>query len=172
MCHHLFQRKAVQRKLADEQGMTFVELLIVGLIVALVINGMAFALATSGKNVWLRTDSRMTSLSAAQRALNRLSEDLHRASQATLNCSTANTVTFTPVGAADPVTYTLNSANNTLTRTDTLGTQVVAGYIRAFAPACQPNNPLVQLQLTARVPMVQNTFLDQPLATQVRVVSP
>lgn len=151
--------------------MTFVELLIVGLIVALVINGMAFALATSSKMTWIRTDTRMTSLTAAQRALNRLSQDLHGASQATLDCDTANQVAFTPVGTVGLVTYTLNTASNTLMRTDTLGTVPVAGYIQSFSSVCQRDNPLVRLQLTARVPMV-NTFVDQPLSIQVRVISP
>ena len=158
----------LERLLRGSGGFTFVELLIVGLIVVLVVNGMAWALVSTGQNIWRRTDSEMTLLAAVQRALDRVSEDLYQASQATVTCP-AGQLTFVPAAGGTAITYSISGGN--LVRTQNGTTQPMAGEITAFTPSCQANG-LVRLELTAQVAMNSTTNITQVLSSQVRVQNP
>ena len=172
-------------RLRGSGGFTFVELLIVGLIVVLVVNGMAWALASTGQNIWRRTDSEMTLLVAVQRALDRVSEDLRRATQgygvaADQPSCAGEQITFKRDtnwdgkidGLDDTVIYRRDAATNTLVRTVNNGApQIMAGQIIAFTPSCQANG-LVRLQLTAQVAMTSTANVTQVLNSQVRVQNP
>ena len=155
-------------RLPGSDGFTFVELLIVGLIVVLVVNGMAWTLASSGRMVWARTDAKMASLTAAQRALDRVSEDLRRASQATVTCSSGQ-LTFVPATGGNAVTY--HVTNGSLVRTQNAVAQPIAAQIAVFTPSCQANG-LVRLQFTAQVAMASTANVTRTLDSQVRVQNP
>ena len=148
-----------------------VEMLIVGLIVALVVGGMTTALANSGSQIWLRTDVAMSSLSSAQRALDRISEDLHRrATQASLACST-DQITFDPVGGGGPVAY-VRTALGDLIRAEGALNDVMTTGLDAFAPACAAGSPLVRLLVTARVTAMSGISAQRQMQSQVWVQNP
>ena len=149
-------------------GFTFVELLIVGLVVVVVVNGMAWALASSGRMTWMRTDSKTASLIAAQRALDRVSEELRQASQATVTC-TADQLTFISAAGGTAITYHLNAG--ALVRTQNEVTRSMAAQISAFTPSCRANG-LVRLEVTACVAMTPTASVTQALNSQVRVPNP
>jgi type II secretory pathway pseudopilin PulG len=153
-----------------QQGFTMVELLIVGLIVALVVGGMTTALANSGSQIWLRTDAQMTTLTTAQQALDRISEDLHRrATQASLACTT-DQITFGPVGGGAAVAY-VRTALGDLIRAEGAANQTLATGLNAFAPTCAPGG-LVRLQVTTQVTVPGGLTAQQQLHSQVWVQNP
>ena len=167
-------------------GFTFVELLIVGLIVVFVVMGVAWALASSGRLIWVRADAQMASLAAAQRALDRMREDLGRATQgygvaANQPSCAGEQITFKQDtnwdgkidGLDNTIIYRRDAAANRLVRTINGGVpQTMAAQISAFTPTCGANG-LIRMQLTAQVRMMSATAsLTQPLTAQVRIQNP
>jgi type II secretory pathway pseudopilin PulG len=133
------------------RGLSLVEGLVVAVIFAL-LGGIAFAVAQSGEQTWLRIDARLASLTEAQRALNHLSEDLRRAHQAGLACGPGSTLTATVTPVAGPpdvvVTYTLDGTG--LVRQVGAEQTVIASGLTAFTPTCSVGGPLVRVNLTTR----------------------
>ena len=133
------------------RGFTLVEALIVT-VVLLLVSGMALAIAQTGPRVWSQTSERLASITDAQRALDRLTEDLRLAQTASLNCAPAapDELTFTQTRLVGGV-YT-----NVAVAYNHQGTQllkdgnVVATEIAAFQPTCLSDGEVV-LQLTVRV---------------------
>ena len=165
-----------RRRWMGERGFTYVEVLVVVMISVLVVNGMVWALTRSGQMVWTRTDSKMVSLAAVQRALDRVSEDLRRASRATVLCA-AGQLTFGQDTNGDQIIdrtiiYSRNAAAGTLIRTENNGApKSMAAQITAFTPSCQASG-LVRLQVTAQVAMPASGSVTQRLSSQVRVPNP
>jgi hypothetical protein len=150
-------------------GFTLVEMLVVGLVTVSVLGGMVLALADSGKRMWTMTDTRVATLTAAQIALDRLTEDLRVAHQANLGCG-SDQLAFNPVGGGLRTTYSRDPVTRLLTRAQGGGNpQIIAADIEAFSPTCQAG--LVKLQLTARVNSPQGPST-QTLNSQVWIQNP
>ena len=144
-------------------GFTFVELLIVGLIVVVVVGGMCLALTTSGVRVWALSDSKVTAVGEAQRALDRIAQDLHQAKQANLTCA-GGQLSFDPVDNSGRVTYSLNGTARTLVRQQGTTSQIMGAQLSNFQiPTCAGG--LVRLLLTTQVTTaygsVPKTFMSQ-----------
>lgn len=137
-----------------KRGFTLVEIILVGGVLSVVIGGMMLVLAETGRNVWARTDAQLTSLTDAQRALGRVSEDLRRAVSSSLsdtgpNSCRANTLSFLESGTIRRITYTRDNSNALTRQVDANPALTVASGLTAFTPAC-PGGGLVRLTLTAR----------------------
>ena len=153
-------RGAVRRRgqltmIRQERGFSLVESLVACLILALV-GGVILVLSQTTQRVLGVTDAELTNLTDAQQALNRLTEDLHKACQGTLGCAAGQVIFKQPSGgsstclAGDPnITYALTAGR--LTRQVGGGAPVdVATGLTAFTPACQANG-VVKLRLTAQM---------------------
>ena len=146
-----------QRSRDGRAGFTLVEILFVTVIVVLLLGGATFVVTQTGKQVWERTDTRMAALNQVQIAMNRLSDDLHKASQTNLacvagisgSCLNPPCLEFTPVGALPRVTYQRTNAGN-LTRTQNGAAQTVAAGLVTFLPSCSGGG-VVRLHLSAQV---------------------
>ena len=158
----------------NNHGMSLVEVLAVSLIVALV-GGVTLVLIQTGRRVWGSTEMKVTSLTQAQIALNRLTEDLRQACRATLSCA-AGQVVFKRAptcDAADPqITYAYNQAERTLTRQiDANPAATVASAVETFAPVCLPDGT-VRVTLTAQTTMMDIPTVPQWLESKVLVRNP
>ena len=146
-----------QRLRGGRAGMTLVEILIVTVIAALFFGGATFVVTQTGKQMWERTDTRMATLNQAQIAMNRLSDDLHKASQTNLacvagisgSCLNPPCLEFTPAGALSRVTYQRTNAGD-LTRTQNGASQTDASGLVTFLPSCSGGG-VVRLHLSAQV---------------------
>lgn len=158
----------------SQGGFTIVELLIVGVVITLVVGGMTLALASSGEKIWTLTDSQMAALSAVQRGLNRVSEDLTMASAATLTCP-AGQLSFGQDTDGDgtinrTLTFSYDAAAKALLRTIDGGTpELLAGRLSGFSSSC-PGNGLVRLRATAQV--TADWTVSRTLSATVRVRNP
>ncbi|MBI3324919.1 MAG: prepilin-type N-terminal cleavage/methylation domain-containing protein [Candidatus Omnitrophica bacterium] len=137
-------------------GFTLVEILVVTVLLALV-GGVAFTLSSTGQAVWTRTDTKLANMTDAQRAIDRLSEDLRKACWTTVSpqtgCqTTALTFKQLPCGAADPV-LTYAQAGTSLTRqVGATAAVVVASGIQDFTH-CESSGDvggIVRLSLTTQ----------------------
>ena len=154
-------------------GFTFLELLIVGSVVFVLMGGIMLAFSRVGAQVWNRTEVRQVSLSDAQRALDRMSEDLRQASQTGLACA-VDTLTLTPaVGGGGQIQYS-RAANGQLSRLQGGVTVVVGSGLTAFTPTCSAagNAGLTRLALTAQATGPKGLVSAQTLSTHVWVQSP
>ena len=162
----------------DARGFTTVELLIVSGIAFSLWGGLALMTTDAGNRVWSRTDLQTATMSAAQIALNRLTEDLRAASLAAPVACLPGDITFSrdpdgPGGPLPPVPmrYQLDAATGILTRTEGLASRIAGGNISALAfPSCA--NGLVQVQLTTRVAPVNRTPATYRLDSYVRIRNP
>lgn len=151
------------------RGFTLVELVLVAVVVIVVIGGMVLALAQISRQVWVRTDTHLATVTAAQQALDRLSEDLRRAHQAGLTCG-AGQVTFTPLAGGGAITYLLDASGN-LVRTQGPVSQIMAAQLSSFAPSCA--GELVRVQITSAVGMQGGVGIaSQTLSSQIWVRNP
>ena len=136
------------------RGFTLVEIMIVVAIFSLF--GIAvLVMGQAGGQAWMTTDAQLEAMTTAQIALNRLSEDLRKASQATLlaaACSEATGLSFqqlNPDGSLAPAILYVRNGDE-LTRTQAgEPPQVVAGGVTQFRPTCQADG-IVKLQLTTQ----------------------
>lgn len=136
------------RRTTSRRGFTYVEVLVAATLMTLVA-GISFMLTEAGRRMWMVADVKLTSLQSGQTALNRLTEDLRQASQASVICQAAQ-LDFNFVNPVAPVRYTLDAPNSTLLRSMNNGAaQAVAGHILGFTPTCLPNG-LVRLDITAQ----------------------
>ena len=127
------------------RGMTFIEVMVVAAMVPLVI-GASMVLAQQSQQAWTLTTRRLSSITDAQRALDRMVNELRMGSASSLACDDDSiTVELNDV----PVQYSLN-AQNVLTRTVGGVTTDIAGDILAFSPTCRGDG-LADLRVTARV---------------------
>ena len=163
----------------NRAGFTMVELLIVSGIAFSLWGGLALMTTDAGNRVWSRADTQMTTMSSAQLALNRLTEDLRAASLAAPVTCLPGDISFSqdpdgPGGAPPvPFRYQLNQATRTLTRTRAGVSQVMAGNLSALTfppPGC--TNGLVQVALTARVAPANRTPATYTLNSSVRIRNP
>jgi hypothetical protein len=147
-----------------------VELLVVGIVVLALLSGMALVLAESGKLVWVRADGQITTITDAQRALDRVSEDLRRGKQANLTCVN-NQLAFDLADGSGRVTYARTQAG-TLTRAVGVATAsaVAGGLVNFSVPSCAGG--LVKLEVTAQMNLPGGGTSAQTLASQVWVQSP
>jgi hypothetical protein len=154
-------------------GFTFVEIVIVGTVVALVLGGMTWAMASSGQMVWGRTDAEITALDSAQRAIDRISEDLRRATRGEADpgrqviCRPGE-ITIYPMTGGSAAVYSLNGGN--LIRAQDGASLVMAAHISDFTPTCEARG-LVRLRLTAQVGLGQSNF-EQSLDSHVWIRNP
>lgn len=128
----------------NRRGRLLIEMLIVGGVLLILFGGVALVLAQTGRNVWVHTQTQLAGLTQAQRALDRLSEDLRGASQASLACA-GGTLSFTSSGSA--MTYALDGSRH-LVRTADGVPQIVGSGLAAFEPVCQG----AVVELTIKVP--------------------
>ena len=159
-------------------GFTLVEMLIVGTVVLVLIGGSAQALSVTGRQVWLRTDSQIAGLTAAQRALDRMGEDLRQARQANLTCG-ANQVAFDPAPPpcyqipcpAPParISYSLDQNGNLLRQQGAATPEIRGSELLTFTSSCQTG--VVGLQMTAQINTPNGQFT-RLLTSEVRVQSP
>lgn len=157
----------------DARGLTAVELLIVSGIAFGLWGGLAFMTTDAGNRIWSRTDSQMATMSSAQRALNRLTEDL-RAASASLpappTCLPGD-ITFYRSSDGAAMRYQLNAATGNLTRTAGATSGVVAGNVSAMTfPTCA--NGLVRVTLTTQVVSPRWPTATYTLDSQVRIRNP
>ncbi len=176
-------RVAALRRLWQKTcGLTLVEVLVVSATFLVLIGGISLVLASSGQRVWNRTDAQLVSITQVQQGLNRLSEDLHRASQTGLVCNPANppppSLSFCVNGACPGgtrVTYQCTSCNaagqGTLLRTEGANpARIVATRISAFTPSCQAGG-VVQIVLSTQGTTPQGVG-SQSVQTQIFVQNP
>ena len=111
------------------QGLTFVETLIVTVVLAL-IGGMAMIMSQTGPRVWTQTSTRLASITNGQRALDRVIGDLRGASSPTVNCAPGapDELTFTQLVNGNPVAVAYDLNGTTLFKNG----QAVAGDLSAF----------------------------------------
>ena len=128
------------------RGMTFVEVMVVAAMVPLVI-GASMVLAQQSQQAWTLTTRRLSTITDAQRALDRMVNELRMGSASSLICDDDSIQVELN---AQVIQYTLN-AQNVLTRAVDGGTPLpVAGDLLAFSPTCRSDG-LVDLRVTARV---------------------
>ena len=146
-----------QALIGAREAFTLVEVLVATVLLALV-GGVVMTLSTSGRALWVRTDSKLASMTDAQRAVDRLTEDLRKACQNSLNPPDATTVCGAgqlsfrqiPSCAAGGPVITYRQAGSSLTRqAGAAAATTVAGNVTAFTPTCQTGG-LVRLSLTAQ----------------------
>jgi len=169
-------------------GFTIVEILIVGTVVFVLLGGVTVVLGNVSQQIWTRTEPRLIALTDAQRALDRVSEDLRAASSASVNDTLpnrcrANLLSFrqpvNPPGTNNRVRYYLSgSSGDVLTRDfdaldDGTGilTQTIVTGVTTFTPTCQPGGLVVGLALAAQVTTPQGQAT-QTFDSNVRVRIP
>ncbi len=153
------------------QGLTAVELLIVGGVAFGLLGGMMLMTADAGNRLWTRMDSQAATMSAAQQVLNRMRADLHAASLAGgLTCQPGD-VQFTRFSDGAAIRYQLDVAAGIVRRTVGAATQVLAGNVSAMTfPACA--NGVVRVSLTTRVVQRQRPTATHTLESQMRIQNP
>jgi type II secretory pathway pseudopilin PulG len=166
-------------------GFTIVELMIVGGVVFILLNGMTLMLSETGRQIWQRTDVQMVTIQDAQLAMDRLTRDLRRASQTGLQCPTAAAGDCTtppclefnmdpdgPGGAAAQAIVYQRTGGNALTRmVDGVGPELIAGNLQGFQPRCVTATGVVELHVTAQV-MTAHGPSQQTLHSTVRIQNP
>lgn len=144
-------------------GFTIVELVLTSVIMV----GIATVLlvfAVTGRRVWGVADVQLTSLNEAQRAMNRLTEDLREATQASLNCGAV--LSFQRFGGG-ATTYRIIAGK--LTRDTGAGPQPIASGAETFMTACP--SPLVRISLTVQATTLEGRSV-QTLDSSVFVRAP
>ena len=153
-----------------ERGLTLAEILVVSAVVATSVGGLTMVLVDAGGRVWTRTDGQLTTLSHAQSALDRLTQDLYTARQP-VTCSAGGSLSFTKLVrnaatqqliAGPVVTYSCvgcsSTAPGTLTKVEGTGApQVMASGLTGFTSTCLSEG-LVRITLTSRVNTGQGAF--------------
>ena len=127
----------------DNGGFTLVEIIVVAAILGLI--GLTLmALSTAAPRVGMQTGALLGSITDAQRAIDRVREDLKRASAATLDCTppAPDQLAFSQDSTA--IAYRLDGTD--LRRNGT----VVAAGITQFVPACFADGR-VTLEIAVRV---------------------
>ena len=155
----------------DTRGFTMVELLIVTGVAFSLWGGLALITTDAGNRVWSRADTQMATMSSAQLALGRLTEDLRAASLAAPVTCQPGDIRFTRSSDGTAMRYQLNAATGALTRTEAGVSRVVASNLSALTfPTC--TNGLVQVTLTTRVAPVNRTPATYTLNSSVRIRNP
>ncbi len=156
------------------RGFTLVEVLMTMLILSF-LSGVLLVFAQTGGAVWQSAEARLTSLDDAQRAMNRLTEDIRRASQGCFGPCTADDLSMARRinGVCDDatrVTYR-REATGLLSRTAGAGApQIVATGLTALTAACQPQG-VVAIAIQARADAGGRVGAQQ-LESQVWVQNP
>ena len=154
-------------------GFTMLELSIVAAILVAVAGVLGIVLIRSGELVWVRTDLQLTAMTDAQRAMDRLRDDLRIAARSSLaSCSETVGLSFqirNPDGSLTPViTYTRTGTRLFRTRFGEPA-QVVADNVVTFTPVCEPGG-VVSLQVAARPPTSRTSIgFVQTLSSKVLV---
>lgn len=151
-------------------GFTAVELLIVGGIVFGLVGGMMFMTTDAGSRVWARTDSQVATMTATQRVLNRLREDLHAASLAAGATCQPGDLRMTRASDGAAMRYQLDAATETLRRTVGGATSVISGNVSAMTFACA--NGVVRVALTTRVVPGRWQTATHTVESQMRMQNP
>ena len=151
------------------KGFTFVEVLMVALILALV-GGAVMVLAQTGRSIWVNTDARLATMASAGQAVSRITEDLRNACASTLTCA-GNSLSFrqVPCGVADPrITYA--RVGKTLTRQVEGDTSTIAAPdIVEFSARCA--NSMARVMLATQDDTVGWPSL-QRVSSQIWVQNP
>ena len=147
-------------------GFTLTEVMVASLL-SLLLGWVMLVLSFAGNQMRVRMDAQLTTLTEAQRALNRVSEDLRQARQSGLACGPGSTLAFTSV-IGPAVTYQLNG-NTLVKREGGGGPQVIASGVTAFTPTCAAGGQAVQVSLTARA---NQWYAPLTLSSQVWVRNP
>lgn len=156
---------------AERAGFTAVELLIVSGIAFGLWGGLAFLTTDAGNRVWSRTDAQAATMSATQRVLNRLGEDLHAASLAGGVTCQPDDLSFTRAADGAAMRYRLDAATGELIRTEGAASRTVAGNVSAMTfPSCA--NGLVQVALTTQVAPRSWPTSTHTLESQFRIRNP
>lgn len=128
------------------RGFTLTEILLVVLLFVFV-GAVILVVAQAGARAWGTTEAQLTTLTNAQRALDRIREELTNARQG-LTCP-QNALAFFPFNTEDgEVTYALQGGR--LTRTQQGTVQVLAAGITQLTAVCA--NELVDVSLTVQNP--------------------
>jgi hypothetical protein len=155
----------------NARGFTMVELLIVSGVAFGLWGGLALLTTDAGNRVWARADSQMATMSVAQRALNRLAEDLRAASLAGGVTCQPGDISFTQAADGAAMRYRLDAATGELTRTEGAASRVVAGNVSALTfPSC--TNGVVRVALTARVASGRWPTATHTLESHIRIRNP
>ena len=153
------------------EGFTAVELLIVGGIAFGLVGGMMLVTTDAGNRVWARTDSQVATMTATQRVLNRLREDLHAASLAVGATCQPGDLQMTRASDGAVIRYQLDAATETLQRTVGATTSTVSGNVSAMTfPACA--NGVVGVALTTRVVPRRWQTATHTVESQMRMQNP
>jgi hypothetical protein len=152
-------------------GFTAVELLITGGIAFGLVGGMMLMTTDAGSRVFTRTDAQATTMSAAQRVLNRLREDLHAASLAAGATCLPGDLRMTRASDGAVIRYQLDAATETIRRTVGAATSVISGNVSAMTfPACA--NGVVRVALTTRVVPGRWQTATHTVESQMRIQNP
>lgn len=155
----------------NRRGMTLVEVMMAATIL-FIAGGAICVLAQIGNRLWGSTASRLDSIASAQRALNRMTDDLHQASLASFSPPSCQLPFSFTINNGNKITYSL--ASQALMRKEeagavTLFDQSLATGLEAFTVSC--GGGLVNFNVTlsnVRYPDASR----QALTSQVFVQTP
>jgi len=164
------------------RGITLVEVLLVALVLSLV-GGVFFTVASSGTQIWERSEARLVGVSAAQRALDLMGEDLRKGSLASLQCPCPVAacppgertiqvqvidITQPPPGNITTVMYRRNATTLNLERVVAGTAQVMTSGLTAFnVVTCDPGG-LVTVRLTTEGSRNTAAYGSRPYTVQSR----
>lgn len=153
------------------EGFTAVELLVVSGIAFGLVGGMMFVTTDAGSRVWSRTDSQVATMTATQRVLNRLREDLHAASLAAGATCQPGDLRMTRASDGAAIRYQLDAATETIRRTVGATTSTISGNVSAMTfPTCA--NGMVRVALTTRVVPGRWQTATHTVESQMRIQNP
>ncbi|MBI2104995.1 MAG: hypothetical protein HYT90_05405 [Candidatus Omnitrophica bacterium] len=161
----------------DRLGFTALELVIATGVVFGVMGGLMLMTTDAGNRVWARTDSQVATMTAAQMVLNRMREDLHAASLASLSeeelgCD-PGAISFRRASDGVVIRYQLDAAAGTIRRTVGAATSVLAPNVSAMTfPTCDAATGVVRVALTTRVAPRRFPTATHIVESQMRVQNP
>ena len=177
-----FERSTIRNRqfaIRNALGFTLAELLIVVVPMLIAFGGMTLVLEQSGRNAWLTADAQLDSGTDAQRALDRISEDLRGMSASSVQCTAGGT--RLQMGSGPPVTYQfagtgIYAGTGRLTRTVGTGMgapqQTISSRLVTFSCTPPDANRVITLRVTSRGRTVQGRTVDRALNTRVWVQIP
>ena len=129
------------------------EAIVVGVVVSIV-SAMTMMLAKSGQAMWMMTSARLSAISSAQQAINRLTEDLQLASQQSVSAAACAETGFSfkklnGDGSMGPTVTYARDGDQLIRTMMNQPAQIKAVGVVAFRPECRPGG-VVALEVTTQ----------------------
>ena len=159
------------------RAVTLVELMVVMVVVLGAVFGLVYVLSEAGRTTWLFTDAQMESSTDAQRALDRMAEDLRVAQAAQVRCLNAGAgpLEMGQDETAAEIVYVFDAATGSLLRTQATANPAVVtvgSKLTAFTCTDPDANQVVTLTVTSRGGLPNGRTDSQTLRTNVWIQLP